>query len=432
MQTLHQTKMIRKKSSDGIGYSVVELNDVRHIFAAAVPRNGGSLRAQAEDALKTIDAVICDEGARGTIVKQVVFYSDDNQLAELQALIREFYGPDIPATTYVPQHPCAGKLLSIEALGVGRGFGDVEIVRRSEHVVTTRHNGISWLHCSQITPRNEAADLYSQTLDCFVQMRDMLQAENVQFENVIRTWLYIGDIVGPEQQTQRYKEVNRARTDFFCDYQFGGGLLLPSHQGDVYPASTGIGADRRGLVMSCIAFTAERDDIAVVPLENPRQTPAFDYGKVYSPESPKFARALALTCGRFSTILVSGTASITDSETRHLDDVEAQTHETLDNIEALISQENLSRHGLPGHGAGLDGLAFARVYIKRREDYHKTRAVCEKRLGELPTIYAFADVCRDDLLVEIEGMAFSHRSQVGSPHFGRQNSLNPCPERKSR
>ena len=143
----------------------------------------------------------------------------------------------------------------------------------SEQVVTTRHNGISWIHCGQITPKNGATDLYSQTLDCFEQMRDMLKAENVQFENLIRTWLYIGDIVGPEDQTQRYKEVNRARTDFFRDYQFGGGLLLPTHQGDIYPASTGIGADGRGIVMSCSAFAADRDDIAVVPLENPRQTP---------------------------------------------------------------------------------------------------------------------------------------------------------------
>ena len=48
-----------------------------------------------------------------------------------------------------------------------------------------------------------------------------------------------------------------------------------------------------------------------------------------------------------------------------------------------------------------------RVYIKRREDYAKTKAVCEERLGELPAVYAIADICRPDLLVEIEGIAFS-------------------------
>ena len=102
-------------------------------------------------------------------------------------------------------------------------------------------------------------------------------------------------------------------------------------------------------------------------------------------------------------------ASITASETRHVGNVEAQTHETLNNIEALISQENLCCHGLPGHGTTLDNLALVRVYIKRQEDYARCRAACEARLGELPTIYAVADVCRPELLVEIEGIAFSQR-----------------------
>jgi len=62
---------------------------------------------------------------------------------------------------------------------------------------------------------------------------------------------------------------------------------------------------------------------------------------------------------------------------------------------------------MPGHGATLDQLASVRVYVKRQKDYGKVRAVCERRLGELPTIYAVADVCRPNLLVEIEGMAFS-------------------------
>jgi enamine deaminase RidA (YjgF/YER057c/UK114 family) len=179
----------------------------------------------------------------------------------------------------------------------------------------------------------------------------------------------------------------------------------------VFPASTGIGADNRDVVMSCIAFDANPGHVTLIPLENPNQTSAFDYAANYSPKSPKFARALALTAGRCSTVFVSGTASITDSETRWLDDVERQTEQTLDNIEALISETNFARHGCPGLGAGLQDLALVRVYAKRQKDFAKIRAVCESRLGELPTIYAVADVCRDELLVEIEGIAFSDHCQ---------------------
>ena len=61
------THTVRKVSHSGIGYSIVELNDVRHVFAAAVPRRGNTLREQADDALGTIAAVIGEHGARGSI-----------------------------------------------------------------------------------------------------------------------------------------------------------------------------------------------------------------------------------------------------------------------------------------------------------------------------------------------------------------------------
>ena len=159
--------------------------------------------------------------------------------------------------------------------------------------------------------------------------------------------------------------------------------------------------------MSCIALSTPRNDVRLIPLENPRQTSAFDYAADHSPRSPKFARAMAVASGNAATIFISGTASITDETSRHLDDVEAQTHQTLDNVAALISRDNLTRHGASGLGATLSELALVRVYIKHQADYEKVRAICEARLGELPTIHAVADVCRPELLVEIEGVAFS-------------------------
>ncbi len=406
---LWRSGMVRKCSSAGIGYSIVDLQDVRHVYAAAVPRSGHTLEQQAHDALKTLEAVIQEEGTKGSIVHQAVFLSDLHQTDQCRQIMREFYGEELPATTYVPQHPCEGKLLAIEALGVGRGFGEVQIERRSEQMVITRHNGISWVHLAQVQPETPATNVYKRSLDAFGRMQALLAQEGIHFEQVIRTWLYLGDIVGPEGKTQRYKELNRARSDFYKPFRFAQGIVLPSFQGDVFPASTGIGADGRDILMSCIAFATERSDIQVVPLENPRQTSAYQYSAKYGIKSPKFSRAMALSCGAYATIFVSGTASILDSETRHVGDPEAQAHETLDNIQALISEENLAQHGMPGLGTTLEGLALVRVYIKRPEDYPAVRRVCQRRLGELPTIYAIADVCRPELLVEIEGIAFSAR-----------------------
>jgi enamine deaminase RidA (YjgF/YER057c/UK114 family) len=403
------THVIRKVVDKGVGFSAVDLNDVRHVFATAVPRRGSTLGQQASDALRTIEAVIEQEGTSDSIVHQAVFLADVNQVDECRRMIRDFYGSKMPATSYIPQPPCEGKLLAIEALGVGNGTGEVEIERVSEQLVIARHNGIAWVHCAQTVPQIQAGGVFDGGLNAFEQMRSLFASVGVGFEQVIRTWLYLGGIVADEGPTQRYKELNRSRTDFFQDMTFRVGRPPNGFHGSVYPASTGIGTEGRGIMMSAIALATERNDILAVPLENPRQVSAHEYPDHYSPKSPKFSRAMALSCGTYATIFISGTASITDSETRHEGHAGLQTEETLDNIAALISEDNLGRHGLPGLGTALDSLGLVRVYIKRQEDYAKVRAVCEKRLGELPTIYAMADVCRPELLVEIEGIAFSHK-----------------------
>jgi len=162
-----------------------------------------------------------------------------------------------------------------------------------------------------------------------------------------------------------------------------------------------------GLVVGCLSFQSQRSDALLLPLENPRQTPAYAYHPKYSPQSPKFSRAMALVLGHYVTTWVSGTASIVNSESRHLGDAEKQTHQTIDNIERLIAAENFAARGVRGSGATVQDLAKIRVYLKRAEDFAKCKAVCERRVGPVPAIYAVADVCRPELLVEIEGTAFS-------------------------
>jgi enamine deaminase RidA (YjgF/YER057c/UK114 family) len=399
--------VIRKESSEGIGYSVIERHRIRHVFAAAAPRDGNTLAEQAHDALQTIERVMAEEGTHRAIVRQDVFVSQPGDFPEAQRIIHDFYGSDLPATSYIAQPPCNGKLIAIEAMGLGRGCGLEHIVRVSEQVVVTCYNDITCVHCAHVRPSSESGSVYDRSRAAFEQLARAVNSQGLAFDRVIRTWLYLGDIVGPEGETQRYMELNRARTDCFRGIEFGKGMTLPGRDRPIYPASTGIGTDGRDIVMSCIALSTPREDVRVVALENPQQVSAFDYGSRYGEKSPKFARAMAVTQGPCAIIYVSGTASITDSETRHVGDVEGQTWLTLDNIAALISEQNLGAHGLPGMGATLDDMALVRVYVKRAGDYAKVKAVCDVRLGELPSIYAVGDVCRHELLVEIEGIAFS-------------------------
>ena len=403
--------MIRTESSAGVGYSVFEPNGVRHVFAAAVPRQGTTLDEQTHDALKTIEAVVREEGTHGKIVHQAVFMRDLSQVDQCRAIINDFYGPDLPATTYIMQPPCDGKLVSIEAMGVGGDQTDLRVERLGERMVVTHHDGITWAHMANIALRTSYGSLYDRAAHVFGAADEGLALRGYKFDEVIRTWLYLGDITGPDGDTQRYKELNRARTDFFADKRFGAGLLPEEWSLPVYPASTGIGTEGRNLVMSLMALRTDRRDVRILPLENPQQTAACDYDLRYGPQSPKFARAMGVISRKYTTTFISGTASITDQETRHLDDVEGQTGQTLDNIAALIAPANYARYGFGNCGSTLEDLALVRVYIKRQEDYAKAKAICEARLGEVPTIYAVADVCRPDLLVEIEGIAFSTRKE---------------------
>ncbi|HUT33707.1 MAG TPA: Rid family hydrolase [Planctomycetota bacterium] len=401
--------MVRKVSSEGVGYSIADLTQVRYLFVSGIPRNGADLFEQAYGALTTVARVMHEEGARGGIVRQDIFIRDHALIPDCKKIIEEFYCDDLPATDYIVQPPCGGKLLEIEAWGVSRQKGRVEIERVSEHLVLLRHSDITWAHCAGIVPQTPAPGVHDRALDAFGRMRDLLAASGFRFGQVLRTWLYLGDIVGPEGDTQRYKELNRARADFYRDTRFLEPYLVPSVHSAVYPASTGIGAGDRDVMMSCVALATERKDIRLLPLENPLQVSAFRYGQHYSQQSPKFSRAMAILGPEVVATLVSGTASIVDAETRFVGDVERQTQQTLDNMEALLARENFQRHGVADAGASLQDLVLARVYVKRREDYAKVRAICKARLGELPVTFAVADVCRPDLLVEIEGIAFAPR-----------------------
>jgi enamine deaminase RidA (YjgF/YER057c/UK114 family) len=401
--------MIRRAFQEGVGYSVVAMGGVRRLFAAAVPRRAGSLAEQSKEVLQTIATVTQAEGGLGSIVMQSIFLKNIEDQPACRRIVEGFYQKELPATAYIPQPPCDGSLLAIEAWGVGSTDGEVQIERSGDGVVVVRHDGLCWAHLADVRPETAAHPVYDRSLRAFHSAGERLGGAGLKFDDVIRTWLYLGNITGPDGETQRYCELNRARTEFYQDQEFGSGLVRPRSNGRVFPASTGIGTGGDEVAIGCIALRTSRPDVALVPLENPRQTSSCDYGHSYGIASPKFSRAMAVVAGETVTTFISGTASITASETQHIESVQRQTEQTLDNIEALIAAENFDRHGLPGLGATLGDLAFARVYLRRQEGYAAAKAICQARLGRLPVIYVVADICRPELLVEIEGIAFSGR-----------------------
>ena len=118
---------------------------------------------------------------------------------------------------------------------------------------------------------------------------------------------------------------------------------------------------------------------------------------------------MAVVYDNQAAVYISGTASITASETQHIGNTAKQTEETLLNIATLISAENFANAGFAGFGAKLTDLAVVRAYVKHAADYEIVRRECEKQLPGVPVVYTVGDVCRDDLLVELEAVAHIRR-----------------------
>ncbi|HZV55044.1 MAG TPA: hypothetical protein VFF82_08895 [Rhodocyclaceae bacterium] len=204
-----------------------------------------------------------------------------------------------------------------------------------------------------------------------------------------RTWNYLAEINREVGGMERYRQFNIGRHDAFV----ASGRLA---HGNV-PAACALGTTRGPLT---IAFMAGKS--VPVPLENPRQTSAYDYPAIYGPRSPTFSRAAFVHLPGQELLLISGTASIVGHRTMHVGDIDGQTRETVANIAALLESAN--------HQARAMHYALAelrlRVYIRHADHHARVQAILEELVGPGATIaYVQADICRADLLVEVEAMA---------------------------
>ncbi len=111
-------------------------------------------------------------------------------------------------------------------------------------------------------------------------------------------------------------------------------------------------------------------------------------------------------------VLISGTASIIDSESVHPGDIKGQVQQTFSNVAAVIRGAN---QALNDDAAALQLLCSCVVYVKTEGLLPAVKALCSEHLPRgIPVVYSVAHVCRDELLVEIEGVAIVRAAQV--PH----------------
>ncbi len=367
--------------------------DASHAASAAYTQIG--------DALAETGAEIVHERIFGSLSVEPVVMA-----ARQKALLAKDIAPHGPVT-YIAGHPPWDE-----------GFAGVIIhavrpCRADDKVWMIMDGGIP---CGRGWRRNGASFLILQNIQGLVDDPNainvpLLQAQRMieraerilgkqgaSFRDVIRTWFYLSDIL------DWYGEFNEARNTKYEEFGImprldNGRLLLP--------ASTGIAGDNpQGaagvLDLLAVAGTPESRPL-IRQHANPRQKDAFCYGSAFS-------RGALIRESDVSVLQVSGTAAVGElGETLYPGDIRGQIEHTFNNIETLIRQE----------GARLQDICAATVFVKRPEDAELFwRMAAERGLSGLPAVCVVAELCRDELLFEIDAeVVFDHRLQAVQKHI---------------
>jgi chorismate lyase/3-hydroxybenzoate synthase len=241
--------------------------------------------------------------------------------------------------------------------------------------------GGGWLFAAIEPDEREHGGLAGAARHAYARLRDFVgqRAER----HVLRIWNYIGAINQGEGDQERYKQ--------FCDGRASGqGAFFA----EGFPAATAIGhhGDPHRLQVYLLACTHSGQRV-----ENPRQVSAWRYPRQYGRTAPGFARAMALPAQ--DVLAISGTAAVVGHASAHPDDLEAQLAETLANLSALLASADMP--------AGFDTHSPLKAYVRHVADAPRVREILQQRLPGVPVLVLHGDVCRRELLVELDGWRYA-------------------------
>ncbi len=213
-----------------------------------------------------------------------------------------------------------------------------------------------------------------QTAQTYEQLEMALALKGMTMFNVVRTWFFLDDILG------WYDEFNRVRNTFYTERKLIERLV---------PASTGVGVKNpygRALVLGAWAVEPLNGGMTVGMLPSPLQCPAPCYGSCFS-------RAVEIVTPGHRRVMVSGTASIEPGGASiHPGEMQKQVDLTMEVIEAILGTRKLS----------FADVSRSTAYIKFPKDAAVFSDWCRKHMPDMPAINVRADVCRDELLFELE------------------------------
>lgn len=345
----------------------------------------------------------------GDTIIQLTFFgspSNNDEYIEQLNLIRKsaisVFKDKMPLISYVGQKPLEGELV-LEASRLLNFEGTVNYKSNEEiYYIETESNKHKTIIIN-VLAKNIQNNIKAQSEEVFTHIENILHIEGYNIDSIVRQWNYIERITDFEGEYQHYQSFNDARSHFYSKADWDNG----------YPAATGIGTQHGGIMVDVIARMAKKENYRCVPLDNELQVAAYDYSqevligaedKIFKEKStPKFERAKAITDEKQGIVYISGTAAIRGEESLTDVGIEEQTRITIENIKYLISKANLNKAGI--HAISDCSINMLRVYLKNAEDTRIVKNYMNKLFSAIPVSYLLADVCREELLIEIEGIA---------------------------
>ena len=286
--------------------------------------------------------------------------------------------PDYP-TSFMLTEPCRLGVLANVFL---RAISGIElfpvIVNGQKPGYLYEDMWMKFLNLTYLLPKEKNSPKIGQIDQVFQTINKTFQLADMSLNNLIRTWFYIDDIYAS------YPAFNKIRTKFFINHKIFDGLI---------PASTGIGVKNHsgaGLYANIFAVSAKTSEVTIESVPSPLQGPALDY-------LSSFSRAVEISTPEYRKLIISGTASIDEKgSTMYVGDARAQIARTMEVVQEILKSR------------GLDWSHIIRtiVYFKYAKDINYFYSyLSEEHIPDFPHTIIKSDICRDDLLFEIEADA---------------------------
>ena len=360
---------IRRQHGDGLDLVAVESSPVSELHLTVTPMKGESINAMAKRLAEALNPWAA------TVVRQFVFGSATASRATLKTLRQVLDDPEMPVT-WVEGAACADNAIAgIQVHAVTgarvRTLGDQGVVARIwNDALATR------CVVNPILPARTQATPPEQAREVFEKLQTGLASAGMTMKDIVRTWFYLDDLLS------WYGDFNRVRNDVFAHNE-----LRPSS----LPASTGVGGRNPiGAALAAAAWAVRPHDPTAEVLHfapSPEQCPASSYGSAFS-------RAVEIGCAGFRRLLVSGTASIArDGKTEHVGDARAQIERSMQVVAAILESRRMT----------FADTAFTTAFFLHPADAPLFADwLARHGLQSMPVVSACCDLCRDNLLFEIE------------------------------